>query len=94
MTGGPARFAYYMAEPGVAKIKVYTAAADLAAVIEERKDAGAQSSTLDVVHLRHGALFLRYHFEIRFRQGREAAAGQVWGHALIMVGATAGSPLR
>jgi hypothetical protein len=57
VVGPIVRFAYYMVEPGTVKIKVWTAGADLAAVLEEHKDAGAQSSTLDVSSFATGHYF-------------------------------------
>ncbi len=58
-TGATAQFAYCMALPGTAKIRIYNVVGDLAVKIEDAKAAGAQSSTLNTARLAPGVYLYR-----------------------------------
>ena len=67
--GGTAHFAYYMSEPGTVSIRVWNSAAELAATIQESKQSGNQTSSLDMGSFAAGHYF--YIIEMSYDSGNQ-----------------------
>jgi hypothetical protein len=73
VTGATAQFSYCMDQPGTIKIRVYNAAGDLVAKIEDSKQSGAQLSKLNTARLAPGVYY--YFLEKHYGGGTEFRGG-------------------